>query len=243
MLKNTLVASIVLLAAAVPQREAVARVGTGEEAGAPVPVEWDELAPPGASFQDPFLAMTYWEKDDLRTILKATPGTGDQALVTEAEEARERLALAGHDADDLLERRLVVMEQRRDRATGVSEHLLGREIALEGHVLPLRESDGRVDLFLFVPWVGACIHTPPPPPNQMIRVEIPEGIADEEAYYAVRLQGVLEHEPTISNLFLVDGQRFVESSYVLRQARISDRLTGTPRTEAPALVRIEGERP
>lgn len=90
---------------------------------------------------------------------------------------------------------------------------------VDGYVLPLRAAEGRVHSFLLVPWVGACIHTPPPPPNQMIRVEAPDGIEIDKTFHAIRLRGVLTHEPTVSNLFLVDGTRLVEASYILQDAQ------------------------
>ncbi|WP_299902202.1 DUF3299 domain-containing protein [uncultured Ruegeria sp.] len=106
------------------------------------------------------------------------------------------------------------------KPTGVTGQYLGREVSLDGYVLPLRGDNGRVFSFLLVPWVGACIHTPPPPPNQMVRVDVPEGIEIDEAFHAIRLRGVLEHQPTVSNLFLVDGQRMVEASYSLKKAQV-----------------------
>ncbi|WP_217355139.1 nickel/cobalt transporter, partial [Ruegeria arenilitoris] len=38
--------------------------------------------------------------------------------------------------------------------------------------------------------------------------------------HAIRLRGILEHEPSVSNLFLVDGQRMVEASYSLKEAQV-----------------------
>lgn len=47
----------------------------------------------------------------------------------------------------------------------------GRDVSLPGYVVPL-EFDGQgTRLFLLVPFYGACIHVPPPPPNQIVLVE------------------------------------------------------------------------
>ena len=47
--------------------------------------------------------------------------------------------------------------------------LLQRPVRLPGYVVPLANAqDGRLTEFLFVPYYGACIHVPPPPPNQIV---------------------------------------------------------------------------
>lgn len=186
------------------------------------PVElarWGALAPATEPYDDPFLEMSYQQKDDLRTVLEAAGQAGNAELERRSQEARGRLRDDGYDADQLLAQRLVVMEKRREEATGVTGRFLGREVLVDGYVLPLQAADGRVHSFLLVPWVGACIHTPPPPPNQMIRVDVPDGLEIDKTFHAIRLRGVLEHKPTVSNLFLVDGQRVVEASYTLTNAQ------------------------
>lgn len=181
---------------------------------------WDALAPSVEPFEDPFLEMSYKQKDDLRTILQASETGAGSKFEKDVQEARHRLIVEGYDPDALLVQRLSVMEKRREAATGVTDDFLGREVLVDGYVLPLRSDAGRVYSFLLVPWVGACSHTPPPPPNQLIRVEVSDGIAIDEVFHAIRLRGVLMHAPSVSNLFLVDGQRLVEASYSLNAAEI-----------------------
>ena len=49
----------------------------------------------------------------------------------------------------------------------------GRRIRIAGYVVPLDASNARgLREFLLVPYFGACIHTPPPPPNQVIHVRL-----------------------------------------------------------------------
>ncbi|QJF51105.1 DUF3299 domain-containing protein [Roseobacter ponti] len=199
---------------------ALAMAPATARADSPSHVVWDDLAPSTAPYDDPFIEMSYKQKDHLRTILDAGRRSDDAVLAARATEARALLYADGHDADALLAQRLVVMEKRREEATGVTGQFLGRDVILDGYVLPLQGDKGRVYSFLLVPWVGACIHTPPPPPNQMVRIDVPEGLEVDEVFNAVRLRGVLEHKPTVSNLFLVDGQRMVEASYRLTDAQI-----------------------
>jgi hypothetical protein len=44
-------------------------------------------------------------------------------------------------------------------------------IRIPGYVVPLDESKAGMREFLLVPYLGACIHTPPPPANQIIHVK------------------------------------------------------------------------
>jgi hypothetical protein len=46
----------------------------------------------------------------------------------------------------------------------------GVVVKLPGYVVPLEEVRGELKEFLLVPYYGACIHTPPPPANQIVHV-------------------------------------------------------------------------
>ena len=46
----------------------------------------------------------------------------------------------------------------------------GVEVKIPGFIVPLEENKGEVTEFLLVPYFGACIHTPPPPANQILHV-------------------------------------------------------------------------
>ena len=43
-------------------------------------------------------------------------------------------------------------------------------ISLQGYVVPLEESKEGLKEFLLVPYFGACLHSPPPPANQIVHV-------------------------------------------------------------------------
>ncbi len=45
-----------------------------------------------------------------------------------------------------------------------------QQVRIPGYVVPLEEAQGLTHEFLLVPYMGACIHTPPPPANQIIHV-------------------------------------------------------------------------
>jgi hypothetical protein len=52
----------------------------------------------------------------------------------------------------------------------VNEAMDGALVKLPGYVVPLEQVAGAVKEFLLVPYFGACIHTPPPPANQIVYV-------------------------------------------------------------------------
>jgi hypothetical protein len=53
----------------------------------------------------------------------------------------------------------------------VVDALDGKSIRLPGFVIPFEYGeDQTVSEFLLVPYFGACIHSPPPPPNQIVFV-------------------------------------------------------------------------
>lgn len=69
----------------------------------------------------------------------------------------------------------------------INAELNGRIVRMPGFIVPLDVTEGgKVTVFFLVPFFGACIHVPPPPPNQIVYVTFDEGIAlnsMEEAYW------------------------------------------------------------
>lgn len=73
--------------------------------------------------------------------------------------------------------------------------VLARKVRLPGYVVPLDSDDaGRVREFLFVPYYGACIHVPPPPPNQIVHVRLDTPIDPPDMYSPFYLSGQLRAE-------------------------------------------------
>jgi len=74
----------------------------------------------------------------------------------------------------------------------VNTSLDGRRIRLPGFIVPLElDAEGRVTEFFLVPYYGACIHVPPPAPNQMLYVTYPQGLVLESMYAAYWISGRL----------------------------------------------------
>jgi hypothetical protein len=74
----------------------------------------------------------------------------------------------------------------------VNAALEGRTVRIPGFIVPLElDPDGRVTEFFLVPYFGACIHVPPPPPNQMLYVSLPQGLTLDSMYAAYWVSGRL----------------------------------------------------
>ncbi|MEE3098903.1 MAG: DUF3299 domain-containing protein, partial [Pseudomonadota bacterium] len=57
-----------------------------------------------------------------------------------------------------------------DEGARVTQDYDGKLVRLPGYVVPLDYDGTGTKTFLLVPYVGACIHVPPPPPNQIVFV-------------------------------------------------------------------------
>lgn len=69
--------------------------------------------------------------------------------------------------------------------------LQGKQVRVPGFVVPLEDLNSSVKEFLLVPYYGACVHMPPPPPNQMIFVQFKSNMK-VALFDAVWLEGMLE---------------------------------------------------
>jgi hypothetical protein len=86
-------------------------------------------------------------------------------------------------------------------STNVNEELNGEGIRIPGFVVPLEFNDDLfVTQFLLVPYFGACIHVPAPPPNQIILVNYPEGFQLDALYTPFWISGVMQTSVTINEL-------------------------------------------
>ncbi|MDX1749336.1 MAG: DUF3299 domain-containing protein [Methylophaga sp.] len=67
-----------------------------------------------------------------------------------------------------------------------------RSIRLPGFIVPVEMNEQQlVTEFFLVPFFGACIHYPPPPPNQIIYVTSKEGVAQQNLYDPYWVEGML----------------------------------------------------
>lgn len=73
--------------------------------------------------------------------------------------------------------------------------VLGGPVRIPGYVVPLEDYERDVTEFLLVPSYGACIHVPPPMPNQMVYVVMEPGSSVDVNWWGfdpIWIEGVLE---------------------------------------------------
>ena len=73
------------------------------------------------------------------------------------------------DNSDEANKAMAVMRKKFDEAPIVKSQL-NKKVRLPGYVVPLDAERGEKREFLLVPYFGACIHTPPPPANQIVLI-------------------------------------------------------------------------
>jgi hypothetical protein len=67
-----------------------------------------------------------------------------------------------------------------------------RLVRIPGYIVPFDFSSKETyKEFLLVPYFGACIHTPPPPPNQIVYVSVKAGVKIKDIWAPVWIEGVL----------------------------------------------------
>ncbi len=82
----------------------------------------------------------------------------------------------------------------------VVAELNGKRVKIGGYVVPLDFDATKVTEFLLVPFVGACIHVPPPPANQIVYVKAPGGITIKGQFDPVYVTGTLSTEGQFTGL-------------------------------------------
>ena len=77
-------------------------------------------------------------------------------------------------------------------STEINSELNGSMVRIPGFIVPLEFDDEQtVTQFFLVPYFGACLHMPPPPPNQIILVNSPQGVQLSALYDPFWVKGEL----------------------------------------------------
>ena len=76
----------------------------------------------------------------------------------------------------------------------------GKRVRIGGYVVPLDFEATTVKEFLLVPFVGACIHVPPPPANQIVYVKSEKGFQVAGQFDPVWVTGTLKTETAFTGL-------------------------------------------
>jgi len=119
-------------------------------------LSWEDLMPAG---EEDILAALYADFFEQQETLLQTQIPLSEAA---AEQADLLSRIGEGSAEDTME---------QIGTYNVVEELNGKKVRLPGYVVPLDfNASFEYNVFLLVPYFGACLHTPPPPPNQIVYV-------------------------------------------------------------------------
>lgn len=110
---------------------------------------------------------------------------------------------SAQDALDSFQQRQLEDEQAQQyqaalSSTRVIQEFDGKAIRIPGFIVPLEQNeDKEVARFFIVPYFGACLHMPPPPPNQILYVESEQGITLENLYDPYWFEGIVSIEQKV----------------------------------------------
>jgi hypothetical protein len=167
----------------------VAMPGSMALAAEPEVIYWEDLMPPEGlkALEDAYAAAAgaatpLSEVDSGQSDVSGLPEDGDIA--------------PGVDPDDPMG---TAPAATQFGTFDVVEELDGKTIRIPGFMVPFDINEmSEVTEFLLVPYFGACIHVPPPPPNQIVYVTTEEAVPF--GWEPVWLEGVLETKTNVNNM-------------------------------------------
>ncbi len=188
-------------------------------------IGWEDLIGLVEPYEDPVLELRSDQKLDLFTIAEIRKrlianGRLSEDSVEKLRAKEKSLQDQGIDVDGLLAQREIFEAKREAAAEAVNGSLDGQRIRMPGYVLPL-DFDGKlVREALLVPFFGACIHVPPPPPNQIVHVKLKDGYEQRGLFAPVWVEGRMRVGKSEQELFLGDGAAQIPVGYSLTAERI-----------------------
>lgn len=103
------------------------------------------------------------------------------------------------DNDPKADEALKKMRQMWDNAP-INPLILGQNVRLPGYLVPLEDLPEGLKEFLLVPYFGACVHSPPPPANQIVHVKLDQAVKRFRNMDAVWVTGTLSATKTDSHM-------------------------------------------
>ncbi len=108
------------------------------------------------------------------------------------------------EATSILWKKLAPGPAELPAEVNVNPELDGKKVVIPGFVIPLDAQDGLTSNFLLSPRQGACIHRPPPAPNQLIHVVFDKPIKLPEIEQPIYISGTINLK-TEKNAFAQTG--------------------------------------
>ena len=186
-------------------------------------VVWDDLVPKfSTALTDPLAGHELYRRLEIETIIWARRLDEQQrsseefkAGVEDAQHYEDEMRKQGIDPDKLVRDYKIWQLQVEERNKQVVRDLDGAQIKLAGYLLPLEYTEKGEKEFLLVPYVGACIHSPAPPPNQIVFVELNQSFKPADLYAPVWVTGTMRTKISSKALSYVDGSADIPVGYTL----------------------------
>jgi uncharacterized protein len=183
---------------------------------------WDELVPSMELMEDPFQKLDRNQMFDMATIARFQEAQAEDGFVAsdkarqEIVEVTERLKKQDIDVEALFVARAQIMKQREALGSKPNTEVVGSKHRIPGYITPIEMDGTKVTKFFLVPSAGACIHTPPPPANQLVLIDFPEGIELVSLMTPVWVEGQLTGHQSKENVNYSDGAANVQSVYAMK---------------------------
>nr|WP_253643633.1 DUF3299 domain-containing protein [Vibrio splendidus] len=183
---------------------------------------WDELVPSMELMEDPFQKLDRNQMFDMATIARFKEAQAEDGFVAsdkarqEIVEVTERLTKQDIDVEALFVARAQIMKQREALGSKPNTEVVGSKHRIPGYITPIEMDGTKVTKFFLVPSAGACIHTPPPPANQLVLIDFPEGIELVSLMTPVWVEGQLTGHQSKENVNYSDGAANVQSVYAMK---------------------------
>ena len=94
----------------------------------------------------------------------------------------------------------------------VTDEYNGKTVRLPGFIVPIEYTGVGVTSLLLVPYVGACIHVPPPPPNQLVYVTTDKPYEFNGLFEAVWVTGTMSTTPATTEI--------AEAGYTISEGKL-----------------------
>ncbi|MGH1447354.1 MAG: DUF3299 domain-containing protein [Cognatishimia sp.] len=82
------------------------------------------------------------------------------------------------------------LSSQQPTSTGVRTDWNGQIVRIPGFIVPIDYNGSGVTAFILVPYVGACVHVPPPPANQLVFVTSPTPYETKGMFEPVNVIGM-----------------------------------------------------
>ena len=184
-------------------------------------ITWDDLIPSQLRYEGLLANLDQDQQDMVHEVTNTLENLPERGPRTEKYylEVEDMMLALKKDGVDIE----AIMVRRRESQTAGAQELNGQHVRIPGYLLPLEVCrDNKVTEFLLVPYVGACIHVPPPPPNQIVHIKTTDkrGYKSKGLYEPVWVTGVISIQSLVKDLFLVDGSAGIDIGYTMQADQI-----------------------